>query len=134
MTTQMLQGKRIAVTGAFGALGAVVLWAVAAAGASAAGIARAPVGKALAQRDGVALFGGADMSDAAVAETTLRAVAQKLGGLDALVNIAGTFRWGKIADSNPDIWEVLHKANLLTAVYASRAALPLLSTNGVMAL
>jgi NAD(P)-dependent dehydrogenase (short-subunit alcohol dehydrogenase family) len=126
----ILQGKRIAVTGAFGALGTVVLRAVVAAGASAAGIARAPVSKAPAQLSGVALFGDADISDAAVAEATLRAVAQKLGGLDALVNVAGAFRWGKVAGNDPNIWDHLHKANLLTAAYASRAAVPLLSANG----
>jgi NAD(P)-dependent dehydrogenase (short-subunit alcohol dehydrogenase family) len=126
----VLQGKRVAVTGAFGALGTVVLRAVVAAGASAAGIARAPVSKAPAQLGGIALFGDADISDAAVAEATLRAVAQKLGGLDALVNIAGAFRWGKVAGNDPGIWELLHKTNLLTAVYASRAAVPLLSANG----
>lgn len=126
----MLQGKRIAVTGAFGALGAVVMRTLAGAGASVAGIARAPVSKAPAQLGGFTLFGDADISDARVAEATLRAVAQKLGGLDALVNVAGTFRWGKVADNGPDIWELLHKANLLTAVNATRAALPLMSTNG----
>jgi NAD(P)-dependent dehydrogenase (short-subunit alcohol dehydrogenase family) len=127
---EVLQGKRIAVTGAFGALGAVALRAVVAAGASAAGIARAPVGNAPAQLRGSVLFGDADISTAPVAETTLRAVAQKLGGLDALVNIAGGFRWGKVEDNGPDLWELLHKANLLTAVNATRAALPLLSANG----
>src|SRR5512138_3525976 len=75
---QVLQGKRIAVTGAFGALGLVVARAVVAAGASAAGIARAPVSNAPPQLDGVALFGDADIGDARVAEATLRAVAQKL--------------------------------------------------------
>jgi NAD(P)-dependent dehydrogenase (short-subunit alcohol dehydrogenase family) len=126
----VLQQKRIAVTGAFGALGVVVMRALADAGANVAGIARAPVSKAPAELDGFALFGDADISDARVAETTLRAVAQKLGGLDALVNLAGAFRWGKVADTGPDIWELLHKTNLLTAVNATRAALPLLSTNG----
>lgn len=126
----MLQGKRIAVTGAFGALGAVVVQAVAAAGASVAGITRAPASKAPAQLGGIAWFGDADISEASVAEATLRAVAQKLGGLDALVNIAGAFRGGRVADSGPDVWELMHKANLLTAVNATRAALPLLSTNG----
>jgi NAD(P)-dependent dehydrogenase (short-subunit alcohol dehydrogenase family) len=126
----MLQGKRVAVTGAFGALGVVVMRALVAAGASAAGIARAPVSKAPAQLAGFDLFGGADMSEAAAAEATLRAIAQKLGGLDALVNVAGAFRWGKVADTGPDIWEIMYKANLLTAVNATRAALPLLSAKG----
>jgi len=130
MTSQVLQGKRIAVTGAFGALGAVVLRTVAAAGASAAGIAHAPVDKAPPQLGAIALFGGADISDATVAAATLQAVAQKLGGLDALVNVAGAFRWGKVAESGADVWEQMHKANLLTAVNASRAALPLLGANG----
>jgi NAD(P)-dependent dehydrogenase (short-subunit alcohol dehydrogenase family) len=126
----VLEGKRIAVTGAFGALGTVVMQSVAASGARVAGIAHAPVGKAPAQLGSFALFGDTDLGDAAAAETTLRAVAQKLGGLDGLVNIAGTFRWGKVADGDPDLWELLHKTNLVTAVNATRAALPLLSSNG----
>ena len=130
MTSQVLQGKRIAVTGAFGALGAVVLRSATAAGASAAGIAHGPVSKAPSQLGGIALFGDADISDANVAGATLQAVAKKLGGLDALVNVAGAFRWGKVADSGVDIWEQLHKTNLLTAVNASRAALPLFGANG----
>lgn len=109
----MLQGKRIAVTGAFGALGAVVMKAVTAAGASAAGIPK-----------------GADISDASVAETTVRAIAQQLGGLDAIVNIAGAFRWGKVADTDPAIWDAMHRTNLMTAVNATRAALPLMGPIG----
>jgi NAD(P)-dependent dehydrogenase (short-subunit alcohol dehydrogenase family) len=126
----VLQGKRIAVTGAFGALGVVVMRALADAGASVAGIARGPASKAPAQLKGLTLFGDADIGDASVAEATLRAVAQKLGGLDGVVNLAGAFRWGKIADTGPDIWEQMHVTNLLTSVNASRAALPLLSANG----
>jgi NAD(P)-dependent dehydrogenase (short-subunit alcohol dehydrogenase family) len=127
---QLLRGKRVAVTGAFGALGSVVVQAAADAGASVAGIARSPVAKAPGQLSGVSWFGDADISDASVAEATLRAVSQQLGGLDALVNIAGGFKWGKVADTGPDIWEQLHKSNLLTAVNASRAALPLLGASG----
>ena len=130
MTEAALSGKRVAVTGAFGALGVVVMKALAAAGASVAGIARASASKAPAQLSGFTLVGDADITDAAVADATLRAVAQKLGGLDALVNIAGAFRWGKVADSGPDVWDSMHQTNLVTAVNATRAALPLMGANG----
>ena len=109
----MLQGKRIAVTGASGALGTVVMQALAAAGASAAGMPR-----------------GTDLSDASIAAAALRAIAQKLGGLDALVNVAGGFGFGKVADGGAEPWELMHKANLMTAVNATQAALPLLGANG----
>ena len=126
----MLQGKRIAVTGALGALGSVVVRSMAAAGASVAAIARTSASKAQAQPSGVVLFGDTDIADASAVDSTLRAIAQKLGGLDALVNLAGGFRWGKVADSGVDIWDQMHKTNLLTAVNATRAALPLMSANG----
>ena len=109
----MLQGKRIAVTGASGALGTVVLQALATAGASAAGIPR-----------------GTDLSAASVAAVALRTIAQKLGGLDALVNVAGGFGFGKLADGGAEPWELMHKSNLMTAVNATQAALPLLGANG----
>ena len=109
----MLQGKRIAVTGASGALGKVVMQALAAAGASPAGVPR-----------------GTDLSDASVAAGAVHAIAQNLGGLDALVNIAGSFSLGKIADGGVEPWEVMHKSNLMTAVNATQAALPLLGANG----
>ena len=126
----MLQGKRIAVTGALGALGSVVVRTAAAAGASVAAIARTSASKASAQPSGVVLFGDTDIGDAAATDATLSAIAQKLGGLDALVNIAGGFRWGKVANSGVDIWDEMYKTNLLTAVNATRAALPLMSANG----
>jgi NAD(P)-dependent dehydrogenase (short-subunit alcohol dehydrogenase family) len=109
----VLQGKRIAVTGASGALGTVVMQALAAAGASAAGVPR-----------------GTDLSDASAAATALRAISQKLGGLDGLVNIAGGFASAKIADGGAEAWESMHKSNLMTAVNATQAALPLLGANG----
>jgi NAD(P)-dependent dehydrogenase (short-subunit alcohol dehydrogenase family) len=126
----VLQGKRIAVTGALGALGSVVVRAAAAAGASVAAIARTSAANAPAQPSGVVLFGDTDISDPSAADATLLAIAQRLGGLDALVNIAGGFRWGKVASSGADIWDQMHKTNLLTAVNATRAALPLINANG----
>jgi NAD(P)-dependent dehydrogenase (short-subunit alcohol dehydrogenase family) len=109
----VLQGKRIAVTGASGALGTVVMQALAAAGGNAAGFPR-----------------GTDLSDASVAAAAVPAIAGKLGGLDALVNLAGAFRSARVADGGVEAWESMYRSNLMTAVNASQAALPLLGANG----
>jgi len=66
------------------------------------------------------------IGDAAAAKATFAKAAEALGGLDALVNIAGTFRWEKVADSGLDTWDFLYNVNLRTAVAASKAALPFL--------
>ena len=43
-----------------------------------------------------------------------------LGGLDALVNIAGAFRWETLADGDVATWDFLYAANVKTAVCASQ--------------
>lgn len=122
-----LQGKRIAVTGAFGALGAAMVERAVAAGARVAAIDRAP---ALATNTpGVVALGGVDLADAAAAKTAIDAAAKALGGLDGLVNIAGTFRWETLADGSVDSWDLLYRVNLRTAVAASKAAIPHLAAS-----
>ncbi len=125
-----LKEKRIIITGAFGALGTAVVQAALQAGANVAAIDRAeapPMGVDLgkAQR-----FGGVDLSDAASAKQAIEAAANKLGGLDALVNIAGTFRWETLADGKLETWDFLYHVNLRTAVAASQAALAYLRKGG----
>ena len=123
-----LQGKRIAVTGAFGALGAAMVQAAIAAGARVAAIDRAPVlttGTA-----GVTAIGGVDLADANAAKAAIDNAARALGGLDGLVNIAGTFRWETLADGSADTWDLLYRVNLRTAVTASKAAIPHLVASG----
>ncbi|MDZ4777766.1 MAG: SDR family oxidoreductase, partial [Alphaproteobacteria bacterium] len=56
------------------------------------------------------------------------------GRIDALVNIAGGFRWETLADGKPETWDFLFKVNLMTAVSASRGALPHLAANGAGAI
>src|SRR5689334_15551873 len=119
-----LNGKRVAVTGGFGALGIATVNGLQSAGARVAAIDRAP-----GPPDGTSIgdakrFGGVDIGDAAAAKTTFARAAEALGGLDALVNIAGTFRWEKVADGGLDTWDFLYNVNLRTAVAASKAALP----------
>ena len=59
----------------------------------------------------------------AAAKNAIDAAAGALGGLDALVNIAGAFRWETLADGDPETWDLLYRINLRTAVAASKAAL-----------
>jgi NAD(P)-dependent dehydrogenase (short-subunit alcohol dehydrogenase family) len=126
----ILTGKRVAVTGAFGTLGAAVVQAAQAAGARVAAIDRAqaphdPLGDA-------ALFGNVDLGDMASAQKTVDEIAQRLGGLDALINVAGTFRFETLAEGSLDTWDLLYRVNLRTAAAASKAAIPHLikSTGG----
>lgn len=123
-----LAGKRIVVTGAFGTLGAAVVHAALAAGAQVAAVDRAaaPAGGLGA----AALFGGVDLGATDTARQTLDAAAAALGGLDALVNVAGTFRWETLADGSLDTWDLLYHVNLRTAAAASQAALAHLKRAG----
>ena len=122
-----LSGKRVAITGAFGSLGSAVVQAALATGANVAAIDRAD---APANMQGAQAFGGVDLSDTAQAQAAIDAAAKALGGLDALVNVAGTFRFETLADGSPDTWDLLYRINLRTAVAASKAALAHLPDGG----
>jgi len=123
-----LENLRIAVTGSFGALGTATVRAALDAGARVAAIDRAApppggIGSAT-------CIGGVDLADAAAARQALDVAAKALGGLDALVNIAGTFRYETLADGTLDTWDLLYRVNLRTAVAASQAALAHLGRSG----
>lgn len=124
-----LNGKRIAITGAFGALGSAVVDAVLAAGAQVTAIDRAPAPTA--DKPGLTTLGGVDLADAAAAGTAITTATAAMGGLDGLVNIAGTFRWETVADGSADTWDLLYRINLRTALAASKAAIaPLRAAGG----
>ena len=125
-----LQGKMIAITGAFGTLGAAVVRAALDAGANVAAIDRADAPAAALGIGAAHAFGGVDLSDADAAKITIDAAAQALGGLDALVNIAGAFRWQTLAEGDLDTWDLLYRINVRTAAAASKAALPHLRRRG----
>jgi NAD(P)-dependent dehydrogenase (short-subunit alcohol dehydrogenase family) len=119
-----LKGKVVVVTGAFGSLGLAVTQAVANAGGIVAAVDQAP-GPA----DGQELatshrYGGVDLASAEITLETMNRIAGDLGGIDALVNVAGTFRWETVADGRVDTWDLLYRVNVRTAVAASQAALP----------
>jgi NAD(P)-dependent dehydrogenase (short-subunit alcohol dehydrogenase family) len=121
-----LSGRKIVITGAFGALGSKVSEAVRAAGATVARIDHSSGAKA---PDGVSdcvVIGGVDLTSPDAAATAMKAAAKQMNGLDGLVNIAGGFRWEKVAGGGIATWDQLYNINLRTAVNAVQAALPLM--------
>jgi NAD(P)-dependent dehydrogenase (short-subunit alcohol dehydrogenase family) len=117
-----LDGQVVAITGAFGALGSAVVQAALAAGAQVAAIDRAPAPRS--PLGAAALFGDVDLASDDGAQAALDAVVARFGRLDALVNIAGGFRWEELAGGSLETWDSLYALNLRTAVAACRAALP----------
>jgi NAD(P)-dependent dehydrogenase (short-subunit alcohol dehydrogenase family) len=119
-----MSGRVYAITGAFGTLGSAL-----AAGALAQGASVALIDVANAAPNGIAegetklVLPGVDLSQAAVAEKTLAAVAARFGRLDGLFNVAGGFTWEKIEGNGSESWIRLFNVNTLTALNTSRAAI-----------
>lgn len=120
----VLNGKVVAVTGGFGQLGVAVVNAALEAGArvAALGHGRPPTDSKM--LDGALALSGFDLAEPDAAARALDEVTAKLGGLSALVNVAGTFRWETLEHGSVETWDLLYRTNLRTAVSASRAALP----------
>jgi len=129
-----LEGKTLVVTGAFGALGSAVAEAAIQRGASVAALDYAPAAPAgLAERLGpkALVAGGLDLSLPRAAQRAMAEVSARFGRIHALLNIAGGFRWEKIADAaSAESWDKMFAINLKTALNASRAALPYLPESG----
>jgi NAD(P)-dependent dehydrogenase (short-subunit alcohol dehydrogenase family) len=117
-----MDGKVIVVTGALGALGQVVAETALARGARVAGVDHA-TSQSPATGTRIEL-GGVDLSDAAQAKKAIDAVAAHFGRIDALVNIAGAFAFETVAEGDPATWQRMFALNVLTALNASRSAIP----------
>lgn len=123
-----LDGKRVVVTGGFGALGRVVGQVLTRHGARVALLGHSVVP---ADRPAVAMvLGGVDLTQAEASNAAFAQAGAALGGLDGLVNVAGGFRWETVAAGSVDTWDALYEMNLRTAVLATRAALPQLLAGG----
>jgi NAD(P)-dependent dehydrogenase (short-subunit alcohol dehydrogenase family) len=118
-----LAGRVIVITGAFGVLGSALAKAAMDAGAKVALIDRATP-PAWAQ-DALVLH-GVDLTQASEVEPAMARIASELGGLDALLNIAGGFAWETLEGGAVETWTRLYQLNVVTAATASRAALPYL--------
>jgi NAD(P)-dependent dehydrogenase (short-subunit alcohol dehydrogenase family) len=125
-----LEGKVVAVTGGFGSLGVAVVNAASAAGARVAAIDQAPAPSRADALAGAMPLGGVDLTSLAQAHEAFARIVGELGRLDALINVAGTFRWEPEAGTGLETWDLLYNVNLKTAVAASKAALPHLRKSG----
>jgi NAD(P)-dependent dehydrogenase (short-subunit alcohol dehydrogenase family) len=123
-----MNGKVIVITGASGALGKVVMEAAIARGAKVAAIDHGPTSSPATSEK--LELGGVDLSDADQATKAINAAAAHFGRLDALINIAGAFSFETVAEGDPKTWQRLYAINVLTALNASRAAIPHLGTSG----
>jgi NAD(P)-dependent dehydrogenase (short-subunit alcohol dehydrogenase family) len=112
-----------AVTGGFGVLGTVVAKAAAEAGCRVAIIDNAWAVPGNCPGEAFVL-GGKDLTDPVQAGAAIDAVVDKFGALDALLNIAGGFKWETLADGDYKTWPDLYRLNVETAANASRAAIP----------
>ena len=120
-----MAGRVIAITGAFGVLGQAVAKAAAGQGARLALIdfaKDAPAG--LPSGPDVLVLSGVDLTDAVQAGAAMDAVADRFGGIDALLNIAGGFTWETLQDGSIASWPAMYRLNVLTAASACRAAVP----------
>lgn len=120
----------IVITGARGGLGSEVASLLAADGARVIGI-----GIKDAEERPATLtdyYGGVDLADEGQAESTFKAISQSNGPISGLINIAGSFTWQSVEASTEETWRLMYRTNVLTALNASRAALPHFADPGVI--
>ena len=132
---KVLQGKRCLVTGGGTGIGAGIAACLAANGADVAvlGRRRGPLLQTVAAvrklgREAVAVT--ADVSDAAAVGRAVQRAAKALGGLDVLVNNAGTGGPNGCALPGPDRWDEILRTNLDGVFFTTRAALRHLPDGG----
>ena len=126
----MAAQKTVVISGAFGILGRAVAERFARDGAQIACIDLSPVSPAHGAGDQALLIAGTDLANPQAAGEAVQKVLDRFGRIDALVNVAGGFRWQTVADAGWDLWERMLTMNLKTATNLCRASLPALLAAG----
>jgi NAD(P)-dependent dehydrogenase (short-subunit alcohol dehydrogenase family) len=124
-----LSGKVLVITGGDGALGQAVAATLSSYGARPAVIAHSSA-PPQAQPSGTLHYGGVDLTQEDAARSTMARIAKDAGRMDGLINVAGGFRWEKIAGGSLASWEAMYALNLRTVVVSCQAALPHLPQSG----
>lgn len=121
-----LEGKRVLVTGAASGIGAATCAALARAGCSVAGIDQHPWGS-----EGSIAAEVADVSKPEEVFRAVEALAGRLGGLDALVNVAGIGGYtGDVVETTIEAWRRVIEVDLTSVFLVSRTAIPRLRQAG----
>lgn len=126
---------RCIVTGGGKGIGAGIARCLAAAGATVTltgrdGPALEETAAAIVAAGGSAAVAIADVTDAAGLHSTFASAAERMGGLDVLVNNAGAGGPNACAVDGPDRWDLLIRTNLDGVYHCVRAALPHLRDDG----
>lgn len=112
----------VIVTGGLGALGRAVVAGLAGRGHRVASVDIAQ-GSELA--GAVLVKGDVDLADEAAVERAYGEIAETLGGISGLVNIAGGFVWTPVEGGDLAHWDNMYRMNLRTAAVSCRAAIGL---------
>ena len=120
---------KVIVTGGLGALGRAVVSELVGRGMQ---VAVVDVVHPQGNQGDAFIVGGVDLTDEAAVSTAYQTIADKLGGIDGLVNIAGGFLWETVVDGSLDSWDRMHAMNLRTAVVSSKAALAHIGEGGAI--
>lgn len=66
----------------------------------------------------------ADVTDLDSVHAAVEQIKSELGSVDILINNAGTAKFGKFLELEPDEWEHIIRVNLMGVYYVTRAVLP----------
>lgn len=124
------ESRTLAIGGAAGALAGRATEHFARAGWNLALLARAHHESELRERHPGAMVVAADLADPAQAERAVRAVEERFGAVDALLNLSGGFAAHSALQVAPQDVHELMRAHLETAMFTTRAALPRMLERG----
>ncbi|GIX32303.1 MAG: 3-ketoacyl-ACP reductase [Lysobacterales bacterium] len=122
-----LEGRRIAVTGAFGALGRTVVRTLVGAGARVAAIDLTGPPPGMNDDPAILPLFPIDLAEVDSATSAFARIGEVFGSLDGLCNLAGGFRWQRLDQGEPAAFDLMFWMNLRTAAVASTLALPMLA-------
>jgi meso-butanediol dehydrogenase/(S,S)-butanediol dehydrogenase/diacetyl reductase len=119
-----LNGKRVLVTGAASGIGAGIASRLVEEGCTVGGIDLQP-------SEAITPFQLADVRAWNAVEPAVAAIAEKLGGLDAAVNVAGIGGYsGDVVETTLEDWQKVIDVDLTGVFLVSRAAIPFIRKSG----